>query len=77
MMMIQAYRQHPEPGEETRTGVTGHCHGTDLVAAMAHTSEQDLVLQQELEAEQEEDKGGGEEEDALHRQAHFQLLIMS
>jgi hypothetical protein len=72
-MVIQAYQHHPEPGEETRIGITGHCHGTDLAAAVAHTADP----LQDLEAKQEEHKGGGEEEDVLHRQAHFPLLIMS
>lgn len=82
MMTIQAYHQHPEPGEEARTGgITGHCHGTDLAAAaaMAHTVETESPLQvQDVEAEQEEEsEGGGEEEDdALHRQSHFPLLLI-
>lgn len=44
----------------------GHCHGTDLVG---HEAEESPL--QDLEAEQEEH----EEEDALHRQAHFSLLM--
>jgi hypothetical protein len=65
-MTVQSCQQHPEPGDEPRTGITGHCHGTDLVG---HEAEESPL--QDLEAEQEEH----EEEDALHRQAHFSLLI--
>lgn len=64
-MMIQAY-QHPEPGDERGTGITGHHH--DTAALMARKAGSPL---QDLEVEQEEHKGGGEEkQDALHRQAH-------
>lgn len=66
-MTVQSCQQHPEPGDEPRTGITGHCcHGTDLVG---HEAEESPL--QDLEAEQEEH----EEEDALHRQAHFSLLM--
>lgn len=65
-MMIQAY-QHPEPGDERGTDTAGHRHNTaTLLARKAGSPLQDL------EVEQEEHKGGGEEEeDTLHCQAHF------